>query len=387
MSVWEVLSGSRTIKGLARQIASDEPAHSWLLVGPRGAGKRGAAIAMAAAVNCREEPGIGCGRCSSCQRVLRKSHPDVHHVVPEGPLIAVDQIRETVIPEAARSPFEGSMKVFIIEEAERMNDAAQNSLLKTLEEPQPDTMFVLVSDREEELLETIRSRCRMVRLEPISMDRIVELLKGQGASESEALLAERVAGGDPERAALLVADGGMTERRKLWASVPRRLTGPVDALDVAAEIIDQAKAAAKDREKAQKIEIEELAEAMGEGRGTAAARNALAKRHKREVRRVEEEVLGEALEFIATFYRDILAVRRGAADEVVNIDLLDSIEDWTRGDASDAGLLVAAERCISARETLTRNANVPLAIESALLEAGRLVQPPRDAVAFVPPAR
>lgn len=385
MTVWDSLSGTRTTEGLARQLDSDEVAHSWLLVGPRGAGKRSAAIAMAAAVNCREQPGIGCGRCSTCERVARGRHPDVHHVVPEGPIIAVDQIRDSVIPEAARSPFEGHKKVFIIEEAERMNDAAQNSLLKTLEEPQPDTMFVLISDRDDELLETIKSRCRVVRLEPVSYEDVVKLLVARGVSEVEARTAAHLSGGDPERGIQLAEDPSAIERRRLWTTMPTRLTGPVAALDVATEILDQSKAAVKEREQVQKAEIVELAEALGEGRGTASARNALATRHRREARRVEEEVLGEALEFLATFYRDVLVVRRDASEEIINVDLRDSLERWAGSEASDAGLLLATERCISARETLTRNANVPLAIESALLEAGRLVQPPQALTATSQP--
>jgi DNA polymerase III subunit delta' len=373
MSVWDSLSGSRSITGLARQLSSDEVAHSWLLLGPGGAGKRVAALAMAAALNCEVEPGVGCGSCSSCDRIQRRAHPDVHHIVPEGPLIPVDQIRDLVIPEASRSPFEADRKVFVIEEAERMNDAAQNSLLKTLEEPQPDTVFVLISDREDELLETIRSRCRIVRLEPISSDHVVEVLEKQGAAKEEAELAARVAGGDLEVARSLAFDGATKERRKLWSTIPTRLTSAVACLDVAGEIVDQARGAAKDREVEQKQEVAELAEAMGEGRGTAAARNALAKRHKREVRRAEEEVLGEALDFLASFYRDVLAGRRGALDDVINVDCSDTLQMFADSDTADAALLAGTERLIAARESLTRNANVPLAIEAALLAVGRSI--------------
>lgn len=376
MSVWDSLSGSRSATGLARQIAGDEVAHSWLLLGPPGAGKRVAAMAMAAAVNCPEETGVGCGHCSSCERIARRRHPDVHHVAPEGPLIPVDQIRESVIPEAARSPFEGRRKVFIIEEAERMNDAAQNALLKTLEEPQPDTMFVLISDREDELLETIQSRCRIVRLEPLSTERVIEILEAQGATSEDARIAASVAAGDPELAARVAFDPVFLERRRLWASIPGRLDSAVSALDAAAEIVDQGRKVAKDREREQKQEVVDLAEAMGEGRGTAQARNALAKRHKREVRRAEEDALGEALEFLATFYRDVLALRSGALDGIVNADLVDELRPWAGGDVADIAFVCAVERCIQARESLTHNANVPLAIEAAVLDVARLVPPP-----------
>ena len=386
MSVWDPLARSRAAAGLARQMASGEVAHTWLLLGPPGAGKVVAATAMAAAVNCLEQPGVGCGRCKTCDRTIRQRHPDVHHVVPEGPLIPVDQIRESVIPEAARSPFEGHKKVFIIEEAERMNDAAQNSLLKTLEEPQPDTMFVLVSDREDEVLETIRSRCRIVRLEPVSFEDVIAILRDEGAEADEAATAARIAGGDLDVARKAAFDQSFRERRRLWATIPGRLASAVACLDAATEIVDAGRLAAKDREREQKKEVEELAEALGEGRGTAAARNALAKRHKREVRRAEEEVLAEALDFLATFYRDLLVARRGAVDDVVGVDLVPVIEKWIGTEATDAALLRCTERCIAARESLTHNANVPLAIESALLTVGRLVPPPAGAEAVAAPA-
>ena len=374
MTVWDALRGSRAAEGLARQMRSKEVAHTWLLLGPHGSGKRPAALAMAAAVNCPEQPGVGCGRCSTCARILRGRHPDVHHVVPEGPLIPVDVIRETVLPEAARSPFESGTKVFVIEEAERMNEAAQNALLKTLEEPHPDTMFVLISDREDEVLETIRSRCRVVRLEPLSQDSVVAMLIDDGVDPQTAAVAARV-GGDVEQARSLALDKGARRRRSLWITIPERLVSAVAALDAAGEIVDEAKAAAKEREAEQKQEITDLADALGEGRGTATARNALAKRHKREVRRVEEEVLGEALDFLATFYRDVVACRSGSDDAIVNVDCEERIRAWSDSAVPDGTLLAAAHRCIAARESLTRNANVPLAIEGALLEAGRLAPP------------
>ena len=191
MSVWGALEGSAVESQLAAQVMAGEVVHAWLLLGPPGSGKRAVAFTMAAALNCEVEPLHGCGECSSCTRILRSRHPDVHHILPEGPLIPVDLIRDTVIPEASRSPFEAHYKIFIIEEAERMNEAAQTALLKTLEEPQPGTIFFLISDQEDDLLDTIRSRCRTLRLEPVSEDRIVGLLprswsfRADGASGSQ----------------------------------------------------------------------------------------------------------------------------------------------------------------------------------------------------------
>ena len=373
MTVWEPLEASRIVTGLARQIASGEVAHAWLLLGPAGSGKRPTSIAMAAAIQCPEQPGAGCGRCSTCLRVLRHRHPDVHHIIPEGPLIPVDVIRESVIPEASRSPFEARMKVFIIEEAERMNPAAQNALLKTLEEPPGDTVFILISDREEELLETISSRCRVVRLEPVPEQRIVELLTRQGVTDESALIAARVSDGDLERALSVATDDATGKRRKLWLSIPHRLSSPVDALDAAAEILQEVKIGLQDLEAAQKVEAQELADIIGERRGTAAARNSLAKKHKRELRRREEELLGEALQTVASFYRDVLVLRSGGAEAVSNIDIMDDLEAWVTSDVDDRSLLRAAERCVETRGTFVSNANPTLAVEATLVEIGHLV--------------
>lgn len=374
MSVWTPLRGNASIELLARQIAQTDLAHAWLLLGPAGSDKAAAATAMAAAVNCQREPGVGCGDCSSCLRILRRRHPDVHHVVPEGTFILVDQIRDTVISEATRSPFEASNKVFVIEEADRMNPAAQNALLKTLEEPGDATMFILLSARDEELLPTIRSRCRVVHLRRVPEEHIANVLEEEGVAPEKALLAARVCEGDLHRARSLTSSPAVWDRRSLWLSMPRRLVSAVDALDAAAEIVSEAREAVKEREAQQKTEVADLAEALGEGRGTAAARNALGKRHKRELRRVEEAVLAEALDTLGSFYRDVIAFRSGG-EAVANLDLLEDLQMWAGSEGSDAGLLAAVERCVTARAALSKNANVPLTIETTLLELARLAPP------------
>ena len=374
MTVWDPLKGNRSIEHLARQVAAQELAHAWLLLGPTGSDKAAAAAAMAAAIACPEEPHQGCGRCSSCLRILRHRHPDVHHVVPEGNFILVDQIRESVIAEASRSPFEAHSKVFILEEADRMNPAAQNALLKTLEEPTAGTIFILLSAREEELLDTIRSRCRVVHLQRVPEEHIAQTLTDEGVPAEKALLAARVCEGDLHRARSLTSAPAVWERRGFWLSIPRRLASPVDALDVAAEIVMQAKEAVKEREAHQKDEVSDLSEALGEGRGTAAARNALAKRHKRELRRVEEAVLAEALDTLGSFYRDVFALRSGG-EAVANLDELDELRIWAASAVTDAALLAAVERCVEARSSLTRNANVALTIETAMLDLGAMAPP------------
>ncbi|HEV2756874.1 MAG TPA: DNA polymerase III subunit delta' [Actinomycetota bacterium] len=368
MTVWDAFAGMPAIERLAAQLAAGEVAHAWLLAGPRGAGKHAVAFAMGAALLCEREPGTGCGECSGCARAGRDRHPDLHHVQPEGLIIPVDVIREAVIPEAARSPFEASSKVFLIDDADRMNDAAQNALLKTLEEPQPDTVFVLISDHEEEVLETIRSRCRVVRLEPVPLTRIVDVLVAAGAAPEEAHRAAVLSEGDVERARRLVFDDAARARLELWLGIPARLSSPLEALDAAAEVVAEAKAAAKAREKEQKAEVVALAEAMGEGRGTSTARNALAKRHRRELRRIEEEVLLEALGVVGTFYRDVLAARKDGDG--------DGSGAWVAAPIADAALVAAAARCAETAGTFAFNANALLALEATFVELARLAPPP-----------
>ena len=374
MTVWRAFRGNPSVETLAQQVARLDLAHAWLLLGPIGSDKAAAAAAMAAAVNCPREPGVGCGECSSCLRILRHRHPDVHHVVGEGTFILVDQIRDSVISEAARSPFEATSKVFIIEEADRMNPAAQNALLKTLEEPTEGTLFILLTAREEELLETIRSRCRVIHLRRVPEQHIAGVLAEEGVSADKALLAARVCEGDMHRARSLTSSPAVWDRRSFWLSIPRRLVSAVDSLDIAAEMVSEAREAVKEREAQQKTEVADLAEALGEGRGTAAARTALARRHKRELRRVEESVLVEALDTLGSFYRDVLALRSGG-EAIANLDLVDELQMWAQSDAADVDLLAAVERCMIARGSLRKNANVPLAIETTLLEVAHLAPP------------
>jgi len=374
MSVWDGLAG-RAVGGIQRQLAEGEISHAWLLSGPSGAGKGAVSDAMSAALNCLDEPLRGCNQCSSCRRVMSRAHPDVHRVGPEGSVIAVDAIRDGVIPEATRSPFEGRYKVFVLEQAELMNEAAQSSLLKTLEEPQPDTVFILLSHSEEEILETIRSRCRIVRLEPTSERHLVALLEREGASAETALMAARLSEGDAGAARRWAFDSPVGERRSLWLSIPRRLRSTTDAIDAASEILDQARAAGAAQKRAHAQETRALADVIGEGRGTGTARSALALRHRREQRHAEEAVLGEALGTLAGFYRDVVAVRRGSTESIANLDRIDELQEWAGSSVSDGALMGAVERLIAGRAALLSNANVVLALEAALAEVTRLTQP------------
>ena len=163
------LAGQSALIGqLQSDFARGRYVHAYLLTGPGGTGKRSAAQLCAMAALCRGEK-KPCGACGPCRRVLSGTHPDVHTVVPEKgkQIISVGVMREVLDTVSVKS-FEDGAKVILIPEAERMNAAAQNCLLKTLEEPPERTVFFLITDQPAALLPTIVSRCRVVRFHPLT---------------------------------------------------------------------------------------------------------------------------------------------------------------------------------------------------------------------------
>lgn len=146
--------------------------HAYLFSGPAHSGKYTTALALAAALNCDEEPGEGCGACASCERIAAGIHPDVRTLERQGAALAIpiETIRREVVPAMAMPPHEGHARVFLIEEATSLHGPAANALLKTLEEPPPRTHFVLGTTAPEMLLPTIRSRCQRVSFSELPED-------------------------------------------------------------------------------------------------------------------------------------------------------------------------------------------------------------------------
>jgi DNA polymerase-3 subunit delta' len=167
----DVTGHRRVVELLARSIERDSLPPSLIFAGPVGAGKRQTAVAVAQALNCTNvrrsdprspTPGLhvdACGTCAACVRIERGIHPDVLVVEPgDSGNIRIEQVREA-IDRAGYRPFEGRRRVVIVDEADALMGSAQNALLKTLEEPPPSSVFVLVTSRPDMLLPTVRSRC------------------------------------------------------------------------------------------------------------------------------------------------------------------------------------------------------------------------------------
>ncbi|MCI0480283.1 MAG: DNA polymerase III subunit delta', partial [Candidatus Dadabacteria bacterium] len=201
---------------LLRAAHDDLASHSYLFAGPDGIGKKMVAVEFAKLLNCggaAAAPDAKCG-CASCRKIERGIHPDVVLIEFTGVKnIKVDQVRDEIEERLYLRPFEGRFKVVIVDESERMNQSAQNAFLKTLEEPPPDSVIILVSSRPDSLLPTLRSRCQTVVFNALPDELVAGILRERGGmSPEEALLASRLSGGSIGKA--LGFDGDLLEWRR-----------------------------------------------------------------------------------------------------------------------------------------------------------------------------
>jgi DNA polymerase III delta' subunit len=165
VTIWDGLGQDRVAAQLRQAIDRDRVPHAYLFSGPPGAPLVDTALALAMALNCVAAPGVGCGDCEPCSKIVGGIHPDVVTLVREGAanIVPIESVRNQVIARIGLPPHEALTRVFIVEEATAMAPPAANALLKTLEEPPARTLFVLCTTAPEQLLPTIRSRCQRVR--------------------------------------------------------------------------------------------------------------------------------------------------------------------------------------------------------------------------------
>jgi DNA polymerase-3 subunit delta' len=206
---WHVQDFNRLLAGAA----SSRMHHALLLAGPSGIGKRLFAERLGRALLC-EFPDVAgdCGQCKACRLMVAGTHPDCLRISPEEPgkQIRIAQVREELLDFVVRTASVSTRKVVMIEPAEAMNLATANCLLKSLEEPSPDTFLLLVSDAPVRLLPTIRSRCRKVPLGPPGYQQGFAWLVAQhGAEGAEDLLG--VASGRPLEALRLAESGALDQ--------------------------------------------------------------------------------------------------------------------------------------------------------------------------------
>jgi DNA polymerase III subunit delta' len=370
MSVWDQLAGQEAVVGQLQAAVAGGMTHAWLFTGPPGSGRSVAARAFAAALLCENG---GCGVCPSCRQVRAGTHADLLLVRPEGLSYGVRQTRDLVL-RAAGAPAGGRWLVVLFEDADRCTEQAANALLKAIEEPAPRTVWLLCAPSAEDLVTTIRSRCRVVTLRVPPSEAVAQVLvERDGIDHDRALAAARAAQGHVGRARRLVTDPSAAARRAAVLRVPVQATSLGPALAVAASLVKSAEDEAKSvTEQLDEPEREALRQAFGEGstgkgvakamRGVAGAMKDLEDRQKSRATRVKRDTLDGALLDLAAFYRDVLMVQYGADVELANADRLEDIRRLATAGPPEATLrrIEAIMRC---RERLTLNVAPLLAVE------------------------
>jgi DNA polymerase III subunit delta' len=339
MPLRDVLGHRTTLNLLSRALGAGTLPPSLILAGPDGVGKRQTAVALAQVLNCLEPvrpapwpatEGIAplsvdaCGNCGACRRIARGVHPDVLVIEPgETGAIKVDAVRE-VVREVGFKPFEGKRRVVIFDTADALLVDSQDALLKTLEEPPPGSVLVLVTSQPGSLLPTVRSRCPIVRFGPLSVvDVTAWLMRVDGLGEAEA------------RAVAGVARGSLSAARE----VASETAGAEGYRAAARRVLEQVAHTTDARER-----LSATSEIVGKSKGKGSGAS-------------ERDSLSHHLQAMAALIRDVglLSTRADVAD-VVNADLLPALEALAPAFSPDRTLraFAAVGRAIAALE---RNAS------------------------------
>ncbi|MFI7684826.1 DNA polymerase III subunit delta' [Streptomyces griseoaurantiacus] len=393
MPVWDDLVGQERLSAQLAAAARDADAfvtaaatgapppeassmtHAWLFTGPPGAGRNQAARAFAAALQCvspdRALGGTpGCGFCEGCHTALIGTHADVSSVAAVGAQIRAADMRDTV-RKSFTSPANGRWQVILVEDAERLNEQSANAVLKAVEEPASRTVWLLCAPSVEDVLPTIRSRCRHVNLRTPPVEAVADLLIRRDGVEPElAHAAARATQGHVDNARRLATDERARARRATVLKLPLRLGDVGGCLRAAQELVDAAAEDSKQlAEEREAKETEELKAALGAAqggrlpRGTAGVMKELEDDQKRRRRRVQRDSLDVALLDLTGFYRDVLALQLGTRLALANTDAEDALERIAR-DSTPEATLRRIEAIAACRDALDRNVAPLLAVEA-----------------------
>ncbi|WP_399927820.1 DNA polymerase III subunit delta' [Streptomyces kanamyceticus] len=393
MSVWDDLVGqervseqlgaaARDADALVTAVAADTPVpdsskmtHAWLFTGPPGSGRSTAARAFAAALQCTSPDRAlggapGCGFCDGCHTSLIGTHADVEVVRTDLLSIGVKETRD-LVRRAQLSPAVGRWQVIVLEDADRLTEGAGNVLLKAVEEPAPRTVWLLCAPSLEDVLPTIRSRCRHLTLRTPPVDAVADVLvRRDGIEPDVAAAAARATQGHIGRARRLATDPRARERRAAVLKMPLRVHDIGGCLKAAQELIDTATDDAKQvAEDVDTKETEDLKAALGGGqggrmpRGTAGAMKELEDRQKRRRTRTQRDSLDLALIDLTGLYRDVLALQLGSRVAIANTEVQDMLERMALGTSPEATLR-RIEAIGACRTALDRNVAPLLAVEA-----------------------
>jgi DNA polymerase-3 subunit delta' len=340
--------------------------HSWLFTGPPGSGRSNTAIAFAAALLCEKG---GCGICTNCLTVKDGSHADIELIRTEGLSIKVDEVRE-LITRTSWSPSVGNYRVVVIEDADRLTESAANALLKVIEEPGARTVWLLCAPTLTDVLPTIRSRCRHLTLRTPSVTAVTKLLiERDGIDSKLAEFASSAAQGHIGRAKYLANNEEARKTREKIVNIPFTIKDLNSAFEASNTLLELAKERAKIESETR--DAEEIAK-LKESYGTTGSRLAtggnkaikeLEKEQKTRSTRLVRDNLDSALLDIASVYRDILFVKSGLSNSVINKDMIEKINSVT-AEISEIATLNTIKSILSSRNNLSKNSSPNSTIES-----------------------
>lgn len=343
MSLREILGQEQAVDLFQRAMRSGHLAHAYLLMGPEGVGKRSLALMVARALNCMKLRDDCCDGCSSCHLAMKGHHPDMLFLAPQraSRQIHIDQIHE-VIQQASLKPYQGKWKVFIIDEAERLNIAAANCLLKTLEEPPSQTIFFLISSDWHSIRPTIASRCQGVRLQRLPLQVVQRLLEEKWGMEPK-----------EAHALALRAEGQMTRAVGLMdSSTHEQCLETLLSLRKGKDPIQEAEtlvASLKELRENLRKEISHEVEPQGE------ADQEVHERQEALLDSLYRKRVMDYLKEMLYWFRDLF-VLKGCGDEtmVFHQQDIDLLKEWSQ-EAAPAQLALSLTSLQEAKEHLERN--------------------------------
>ncbi len=371
--VWADLVGQyRSVATLRRAVAGHHHAmsHAWLVTGPPGSGRSNAARAFAAALQCVRG---GCGSCNDCRTALSGAHPDVTLVRTEMLSIGVEEVRD-LVRRAAMSPTLGRRQVLVVEDADRVTERGADALLKSIEEPATKTVWILCAPTADDVVVTIRSRCRLLTLQTPTVSAVAQLLISRdGVDPALADFAARVAQGHVGRARVLARDETARSRRHQVLLIPSRLNGLGDCLAAAASLVEacseEATAATAELDAKERAS---LSEALGFGtkgarpRQAQAAMKDLEDQQKARAKRYQRDAIDRALTELTGLYRDVLSMQTRSAAPLVNVELETNIVALARRSTPEA-TLHRIDALLGCRTALDTNVAPLLAVEATMI--------------------
>jgi len=384
VTVWDELTGQAEAIAVFKAAAADSSAdasigesamtHAWLITGPPGSGRSNLAFAFATALL---SPAGADGDAATERQVAARTHPDLGVLSTEGVIIKMDDVRG-IVSSSQFSPSLGRYRVMVIEDADRMQERASNVLLKALEEPPPRTVWILCAPSEADLIPTIRSRVRTVRLRVPSVDDVAELIsRRDGVDLPTATRAAREAQSHIGMAHRLATNAEARERREKTLDMALGIRSVSDAVVAAAGLIELAGADAKAITEEKDAEEREAAlRSLGIAPGGTippALRSqlkALEDDQKRRATRSLRDGIDRILVDLLSLYRDVLLMQLGSPLEPINLSIHARLVDAAES-SSPASILAVMDAIATARRRIDGNVNPTLALEAMLIAVTR----------------